>query len=151
MRIDKLLLENKELWCRSLSNELGRLIKKIRDIVGNDAMEFISISEVSKHKKVAYANMVCDHRPTKEEKYRVRLTIGGDVLEYLGDAAPPAASLMKKKLLINSTISNVDDEARFLTLNIKDYFLQSYLKEPEFVRIHERYFLGDIRTTLNQW
>ena len=61
-------------------------------------MNFIPFSKVPKNKKVAYANMVCDVRPTKTEKYRVRLTIGGDVLEYFGDSASPAASLIETKL-----------------------------------------------------
>ena len=145
MRIDKLLQENRIVWGKSLSNELGRLTQGIRNIVGNGAMEFIKISEVPKGKKVAYSNMVCDYRPTKEEKYRVRLTVGGDVLDYYGNAASPAASLIETKLLINSTISDACDGARFLTLDIRDFFLQSFLKEPEYLRIHSRYFLDDIR------
>ena len=69
----------------------GRLTQRIHFIIGNDAIDFIPYSQVSKNKKVAYANMLCDIRPTKSEKYRVRLTIGGDVLEYLGDSSSPAA------------------------------------------------------------
>ena len=37
----------------------------INTVKGNDAMEFIPISQVHANKKVAYANMVCDIRPTK--------------------------------------------------------------------------------------
>ena len=69
--------------------------------------------KISKHKKVAYANMVCDHRPLKTEKYRVWMTLGGDVLDYLGDASSPAASLIEAKLLFNSMISDSHRGARF--------------------------------------
>ena len=48
--------------------ELGRLTQGIRTIQGNDAIEFIPHSAVQKHKKVAYANMICDFRPIKAEK-----------------------------------------------------------------------------------
>ena len=50
--------------------------------------------------------MVCDERPLKKEKFSVRLTIGGDVLDYFGNSASPAASLIEAKLLVNSTISD---------------------------------------------
>ena len=107
-------------------------------------MEFFHCSTIPKHKKIAYANMVCDHRPLKKEKYRVRMTLGGDVLDYLGDASSPAASLIEAKLLFNSVISDSHCGARFLTLDIKDLFLQSILPDAEYLRIHSKYFLDDI-------
>ena len=82
-------------------------------------------------------NIVCDIRPTKTEKFRVRLTIWEDVLEYLGDSSFPAISLLESKLIINSTISDA-------TIDIKDYFLQSDLPEPEYLYIHSKYFFKDI-------
>ena len=89
--------------------------------------------------------MVCDHRPLKTEQHRVRLTLGGDVLEYLGDASSPAASLIESKLIFNSVVSDSHRGARFMSLDIKDYFLQSMLQEAEYMRIHGKYFLKDIR------
>ena len=50
--------------------------------------------------------MVCDFRPGKDDQYRTRLTIGGDKLDFFGDSASPAASLLETKLIINSTISD---------------------------------------------
>jgi hypothetical protein len=149
LRIDKLLLENKPVWGKSLSNELGRLTQGVREVKGTDAMEFIPFHQVPKNKKVAYANMVCDHRPHKTEKYRVRLTIGGDVLDYFGSTASPAASLIETKLLLNSTISDSHLGARFCTIDIKDFFLQTILEDTEYLRIHEIYFLEDIRKRYN--
>ena len=89
--------------------------------------------------------MVCDIRPKKDDVYRTRLTVGGDKLDYEGDASSPAASLIEIQLLINSAISGSKIGARFLTLDIKDQFLQSILPEPEYMRIHSRYFFQDIR------
>ena len=42
-----------------------------------------------------YANMVCDYRPHKQEKHRVRLTVGGDRLTYNDDVSSPATSLLE--------------------------------------------------------
>ena len=50
--------------------------------------------------KITYANMVCDYRPQKTEKYRVQLTVGGDKLDYSSNASSPAASMIDAKLLM---------------------------------------------------
>ena len=68
--------------------------------------------------------MVCDYRPNKSEPYRVSLTLGGrGKLPYPEDAASPAASMIETKLLLNSTISDAEKGARFMTMNMKDFFL----------------------------
>jgi len=36
-------------------------------------------------KAVTYGNFICDIRPLKSEKYRTRLTVGGDRLPYEAD------------------------------------------------------------------
>jgi hypothetical protein len=66
--LDTLLRLNPEIWNKALSNEIGRLAQGVRDIKGNDALDFVHLSTIPKNKKVAYANMVCDHRPLKTEK-----------------------------------------------------------------------------------
>ena len=132
-------------WKQSLSNELGRLAQGIRNIPGNDVIDFISFFDVPRHKKVTYANMVCDYRPLKSDPYRVRLTVGGDRLDYFEDTASPAATLLETKLLLNSVVSDIDKNARFMTIDIKDFFLQTFMNDAEYMRIHEKYFMPDIR------
>ena len=82
--------------------------------------------------------MVCDFRHLKSEKYCVRLTVGGDRLDYLHDATSPAASLIETKMLFNSVISDSAKGARFFTLDIKDLFLQTEMMEHEYMRIHKK-------------
>ena len=57
------------------------------------------------------------------KKIQSEVDIRGDVLEYLYAASSPAASLLESKLLINSTISDAYKGARFITIDLKDYFL----------------------------
>ena len=121
--LDKLIQRDKT-WQTSLSNELGRVMQGIGNrITGTDTMEFVKKHEIPTHKKITYANFVCDYRPLKAEKHRVRMTIGGDKLEYENDTTSPAASLLETKLLLNSVISDAKDGARFLTMDLKDHFL----------------------------
>jgi hypothetical protein len=79
----------------------------------------------------------------------VRLTVGGDKLPYTYDAGSPAASLLETKLILNSTISDSDKGAKFLCANLKDHFLASRMKDPEYMRIKYKYFPAAIREQYN--
>ena len=144
LHIDMLLKQNPTIWKTSITNELGRLAKGIKEVKGNDVIEFIMKKQIPPNKKVTYANMVCDYRPLKSDPWRTRLTIGGDMLDYYGDATSPASTLLDTKLLINSVISDSKKGAIFLTLDLKDHFLQSLMKDSEYMRIHGKYFYGDM-------
>ena len=77
------------------------------------------------------------------------MTVGGDRLEYPYESASPAASLLETKILINSVISDSKNGARFYTMDIKDFFLQTIIKTPEYMRIHSRYFTQQIKQKYN--
>jgi len=81
LKVDDLMKLHPTIWPQAVSNEIGRLSRGIRDVVGNNAMEFIPRELIPKNKKVTYANMVCDERPLKTEKFRIRLIVCGDVLD----------------------------------------------------------------------
>ena len=104
----------KDVWATALTKELGRLAQGIDDIAGNDCIDFICKSEIPHEKKITYANMVYNLQPLKAEKYCVRLTVGGDCLDYHHDATSPAASLIETKMLLNSVISDSARGTRFL-------------------------------------
>ena len=95
--------------------------------------------------------MVSDYCPLKEEQYRVRSTIGGDRLDYVNETVSPAAHLFNTKLLINSTISDAESNARFMTIDIKHCILMSPLPpgERKYMRIQSRYFDKEIQDLYN--
>ena len=68
--------------------------------------------------------MICDYNILKSDPDIVRLTVGVNKLEYPNDADSPAASLLKTKNLLDSTISDIHKSAWFLTLDITYFFLQ---------------------------
>ena len=78
---------------------------------------------------------MCDLRELRHKEYRVRMTIGGDKLEYTSDISSPATFMLKIKLLVNSIISDEKMRARFLTADLKDFVLQTIMIERKFVRI----------------
>ena len=70
-------------------------------------------------RKVTYGNFICNHLLLKIEEWRVRLTVGGDLLNCPFEVASPAASLIETKLLLNRTISDTYKGARFMSADIK--------------------------------
>jgi hypothetical protein len=69
------------LWTRGLGNECRRLFQGIRDILGPDICFFIDLKNIPNDRKITYGKIVCDYKPHKKEKERVRLTVGGDRLD----------------------------------------------------------------------
>ena len=94
---------------------------------------FIHHREIPTQNKVTYGRLVVDIRHLKEEKYRVRITVGGNKLGFCGDASSVAASLATVKLLLNSVVSTKG--AKFTTANIKDFFYASFLPDPEYMKM----------------
>ena len=148
LSIDTLLTDPKykDIWNKSMSNELGRLAQGNKyGIKSNDAIDFIHKCEVPKEKKVTYANFVCDYRPLKSDPNRVRLVVGGDKLDYAFDSGSPAATLLETKIMVNSVISDSDKGSRFCSMDLKDHFLATPMKEYEYMRIPYRLIPQDIR------
>jgi hypothetical protein len=109
------------LWTRGFGNEVGRLFQGIWDIPGTDTCFFIKFTNIPNGQKVTYGKIVCDYKPHKKEKERVRLTVGGDKLDYSGDVATSTADITTIKILINSTCLTAD--AAMMMMDIKNYYL----------------------------
>jgi len=63
----------------------------------------------------------------------VRFTIGGDRVDYKGDCRTKTADLSTAKILFNHIISTPD--AQFMTLDIKDFYLNTDMPHYEYMRI----------------
>jgi hypothetical protein len=121
------------LWKRGFGNECGRLFQGIRDIPGTDTSFFIKLTNVPKDRKITYAKIVCDYKPHKKEKERVRLTVGGDILDYSGDVATSTANITTFNILVNSTLSTED--AAMMMMDIKNYYIGTPLTRFEYMRM----------------
>lgn len=74
--------------------------------------------------------------PSGDITYRIRGTAGGDRINYDGPTAAFTAAMPVIKLLLHSVIS---DNAHWMTIDIKDYYLNTPLLRPEYVRIPLRF------------
>ena len=87
--------------------------------------------------------MVCKVLPEKNDPDRTRITIGGNRITFPGDVGTPTASLELAKLVFISVLSRPG--AKFITFNICNFYLQTPLNRPEYVRfrlsdIPEKFF-----------
>ena len=77
--------------------------------------------------------MVCEVRPEKDDPDCTRITIGGSIIYYPGDVGTNTATLELIKVLLNSVLSRKG--ARFSTTNLKNFYLDTPMKDSEYVRI----------------
>ena len=96
-----------------MCKELGRLSQGYKDHTeGTNTLFFMNknaIRNIPKDRTVTYAHIVVDYRPQKVNPYRVRVTVGGNLLNVPGDLSTRTAEMTTSKLLFNSIIST--DEA----------------------------------------
>ena len=91
-------------------------------------MCFTKKDKIPKYRKITYANFICNIRPQKSETHRIRLTAGGDKLDYPGDPSSPAVSLLNVKIHINSTISRAKNNAKYMCIDINNFYLGTPMK-----------------------
>lgn len=70
---------------------------------------------------------------TKRRPYRVRITVGGNLVKYDGDRSAPCSDVTTIKTHWNSTIST--KQARYLILDITNFYLQQDLDEFVYIFI----------------
>jgi hypothetical protein len=64
--------------------------------------------------------MCVDYRPQKEEPNRTRLTVGGPLIDYLGDVSTPTADTTTAKLVINNSTKSTPN-TKYMCGDIKDF------------------------------
>ena len=126
-----------EMWSKSSANEFGRLTQGLKDgrVKGTDTMRYIMKAQIpqDRRKDITYASFTCDYRPNKEETHQTRLTAGGDRINYPDDVGTPTADMTLFKVHANSITSTPG--ARCIMVDIKDFYLNTPMKRPEYMRI----------------
>ena len=80
-------------WEQGMYNELGWLAQGYDLVEGCNTFFFIHKSKIPRNKRVTYGRIVCVVRLQKKEKYRVRLTMGGNLIKTTGVTSIPVASI----------------------------------------------------------
>ena len=81
-----------------------------------------------------YVHIVVADRPRKTEERRVRMTVGGDKVDYPGEVSTKTTDMITAKLLFNAVVSTPN--AMFIMgMDIKDFYLGTNLPRKEYIRI----------------
>jgi hypothetical protein len=92
------------------------------------------IAQVLRVGKVfTYANPVVDHRPQKEDPNRIRITAGGNLINYKEELSVRTADINTAKLHWNSVISTV--EAQYMCIDVGNFYLTAALEYFEYMQI----------------
>ena len=129
--------KHKEVWSKSSANEFGRLANGVGGRIKHptNTIKFVRRGDIPQDRRrdITYGQFVCTIRPEKAEQHRTRFTVGGDRVNYPGEVATPTADMLVAKILFNSIISTPN--AKFMTMDISNFYLMTPLNRPEFIRM----------------
>jgi hypothetical protein len=113
-----------------LANGIGGRIKN-----PTNTIEFIFQRKVPSEqmKDVTYGKFVCTVQPEKAESNQTQFTVGGDRINYPGAVATSSAKILVAKILFNSVL--LAKEAKFMTMDISNFYLTTPLTCHKFIRI----------------
>jgi hypothetical protein len=101
---------------------------------GTNAMFIMTHEEikqvVSAGKFFTYMNPVVDYRPQKKDPYRIRITAGGNSINYESNASVRTADVDMAKLHRNSVVST--PLAGYTCLDIRNFYLMAALEYFEY-------------------
>ena len=124
------------LYGNSYAKEIGRLTQGMPgQVTGTNTIFFIYKKDVPAYRwrDITYGHVVVKFRPEKEDPYRTRFTVGGDLVNYPYDCGIPTVDLATVKYLLKSIIST--PLTKFMTINIKDFYLCTPMTRFEYMRL----------------
>ena len=126
------------IWSRAFGKEFGNLAQgdAATNTPGTDSifvMTYEQIRRIPNDRTVTYTRIVVDYRPQKADPNRVRLTAGGNLIDYPGELTTRTADLTTTKMVWNSVIST--DDARYLCLDIKNFYLGTPMDRFEYMKM----------------
>ena len=94
-------------WNQRNTNEVARLAQGLTGskVEGPNTIFFITHKDLPEGRKPTYLNIIVDYRPQKSDPNRVRWTVGGNLIDYPGNASTPTADMTTSKILMNSVLS----------------------------------------------
>ena len=75
---------------------IGKFLARIWDAKGTNTVKFLTHEEIRRippDRTVTYARIVIDYRPQKDDPNRVRITVGGNLIDYPDELSTRTADL----------------------------------------------------------
>jgi hypothetical protein len=93
----------------------------------------LDVPNIPKDRVIIYARVIVNHCPQKEDPNCIRITAGGNLINYPGELTARMAEITMAKLLWKSMLSTPG--AKYVCLNIKNFYLSTPLDRFEYMRI----------------
>jgi hypothetical protein len=128
-----------EVWQTAFGKDFGGTAQGCNKTgqKGTNAMFVMTHDEIrhalAAKKFFTYANPVVDYRPQKDDPLHIRITAGGNLMNYDGNSSVRTADLDTAKLHWTIVISM--ENARYMCLDIKNFYLTAALEYFEYMKI----------------
>jgi hypothetical protein len=96
-------------------------------------MMHAEIQNIPSNQMVTYVRVVANVHPRTANPHCIRITAGGNLINYPRDLSTQTADLTTSKLMWNSVLST--EGARYMFLNIKNFYLTAPLDCYEYMKI----------------
>jgi hypothetical protein len=127
-----------EIWMTTFGKDFGEISQGDNKMGQKEtnAMFVMSpskILQIPKDHVITYAWVVVNHRLQKEDPNCIRITPGGNLINYPGDLTTRMVNITTAKLHWNSVLST--PKAKFMCLDIKLFYPSAPLHRYEYMRI----------------
>ena len=82
---------------------------------------------------MTYGRIVVYYRPQKEDLYLTRLTVGGNLINFLGDVGTPMTNMLTCKFLLNIVL--LTPNSKFVGIDIKTLYFNVPMARYEYMRL----------------
>ena len=119
---------DRALWEQGWCNEFRRL-----GPTGTQTIKAIAFHHIPHGRAIGNIRIVAALKPLKTEMHRIRFTIAHHHHDFEGATSTPTVDMPTVKCHINSTISTPN--AKYATMDISDFYLNTIMARPEYMRI----------------
>jgi hypothetical protein len=130
----------KALWSHAMTKELARLSQGLKGVTeGTNTVFYLTpdkIKNIPSDRTVTYSCIVTGYRPQKTDPNRVRITVGGNLIDYPGEVTTRTADMITSKILWNSVLSTPG--AKYCCADVKNFYLETPMARYEYMRMAAR-------------
>jgi hypothetical protein len=133
-----------EVWQTAFGKDFGGMAQGCNKTgqKGTNAMFVMMKTEIASAlaagENITYANPAVDHRLQKEDPNRIQIAAGGNLIQCESELSVRTVDINTAKLHRNSVVSTED--ARYMCLDIKNFYLTAALEYYEYMQIPLLYF-----------
>ncbi len=130
--------DTSEVWQTAFDKDFGGMAQGDNK-TGQKGTNFIfvmthdEIQTIPKNQTVTYARIVVDFHPQKADPHCIRITAGGNLINYPGELSTRTADLTTSKLMWKSILSTAG--TKYVCLDIKNFYLTAPLDRFEYTKI----------------